>query len=164
MAGNKNSREHATKSSRSSDKVKVAAAGAAAVGAGVAAKYAKKNPAGVIIVVLCLILGIVLGYFFAARTTGYTMVGEDYVALNMYSDYEEQGAKLQILGKDCSADIAISYFYREDISYDATACNGVDTSAAGFYYAVYSSDMFLYRDVQLIRTVEVMRVEDDGEK
>ena len=164
MATKKSPDERATKRSRATGKGKAVAAGAAVVGAATAAKYAKKNPVGVVIVLLCLILGGVLGYFAAAKTTAYTMTGEDFISVGMHDPYKEQGATLKVLGKDLSEEVKLSYYYREDISYDATACDGVDTSVAGYYYAVYTNDTIFYKNVQLIRTIEVLRVEDDGEK
>ena len=89
------------------------------------------------------------------------MVGEDFVEIQMYAPYEEPGATGIFFGKE--AQVKTEYYYREDISHDAVKVNGVDTAVNGFYYAVYTCDGFPYRGIELIRTIEVMRVEDDGE-
>lgn len=164
MATDNNPKERAQKRSRATGKSKAAAAGAAAIGAAAATKYAKKNKTGMVIVLLCLIAGMVFGYFAAAKTTSYAMTGEDFITLSMYDSYEERGATLKVLGKDCSDGVKTTCYYREDISYDSLPCEKVDTAVAGYYYVVYETENFLYKDVKLIRTIEVLRVEDDGEK
>lgn len=163
MAGKKNPEERAKKTNRSSGTAKAVVAGGAAVGAGAAAKYAKKAPVAVVVGIVCLVIGVLVGYFAASATTSFSVRGEDLGTVNMHETYTDAGAELRILGRDRSEEIKTNYLYREDISHDATSCDGINTEVAGFYYVVYTCDSFPYRNVQLIRTIEVTRVEDDGE-
>ena len=38
----------------------------------------------------------------------------------------------------------------------------VDTSISGFYYVTYTNSTFKYKNVVLIRTIQVMEVENNG--
>ncbi|MBQ9081674.1 MAG: hypothetical protein IJY26_03455 [Clostridia bacterium] len=166
MASDKNPKERATKKKKSTT-WKAVQAVAAAAGAAVAAKAVKSSKnkgATIFVVLLCFIIGLAAGFFGLGALTGgdtFEMVGEDFVEVQMYEEYTDLGAKAVFLGEE--QEIAVTYYYREDISQDIVEKEGVDTSVAGFYYVVYQTEAFLYSNTDLIRTVEVVRVEDDGQ-
>lgn len=168
MATEKNSKERATKKKRtdaSSTVQKVAAGAVAAASAAAVSKAAKKSPAAAIAVIIALLLGVAAGYFgigVLIKDDGFTMNGSDTAEVQMYEEYVDAGAKAIFLGKDHTSEIKVKYYYREDISHEAEECDAIDTAVAGFYYAEYQSDVFLYKGVKLIRTIEVVRIEDDG--
>ncbi len=166
MASDRQPKERARKKKKSSAGgiLQGAAAAAAAAGAAAAAKSSKHRAAVIILAVVLFALGAAGGFFglrYLTRDDGFSMVGEDFVEIQMYAPYEEPGATGIFFGKE--AQVKTEYYYREDISHDAVKVNGVDTAVNGFYYAVYTCDGFPYRGIELIRTIEVMRVEDDGE-
>lgn len=166
MASERNPKERATKKKRSSTgKVaQGAAAAAAAATAAKAIKSSKNKGATVIVLLICFIIGIVAGFFglgVLTQNDKFEMTGKDFVEVTMYEEYQDEGATAVFLRKERA--VSVTYYYREDISHDVEARENVDTSVAGFYYVVYQTDAFLYGNTDLIRTVEVVRVEDDGQ-
>ncbi len=167
MASNKSLKERAQKKKKSSagKALQGIAAAAGAAGAATAAKSSGGHrAAAVILAVVLFLLGAAGGYFGLQALTGddgFAMAGEDFVEVQMYGQYEERGASAVFLGKE--ATVETEYRYREDISHDAAPADGVDTSRNGFYYAIYTCDSFPYRGIELIRTIEVVRGEDDGQ-
>ncbi len=168
MAENKSPRERAVKNGKNTSQGKTAQAVAAAVGAAVAAKAissSKNKGVTIVIIVVCLVIGLAIGFFglsFLTKNDGFTMVGEDMVTLQMYDEYKEENATAVLFGKEY--DVSVTYYYRLDLTHDIEKTEGVDTSVDGFYYAVYQTDAFLYKGTELIRTIEVKRVEDDGKE
>lgn len=75
---------------------------------------------------------------------------------------DDKGVKITFFGMDLSETITTKYYYREDISFEATECAGIDVKIPGVYYVEYSSSHFAYKNVTLIRTIIVMGVEVDG--
>lgn len=142
------------------------AAGVAVLGALASSESVRKNPKSVIIAIICLIIGIVAGYFGMQTFTkddAFALLGEDYLEVTMSDDlYADEGCKAMFLGEDLSQNVSVEYYYREDISYDAEKDEKVDLTKCGFYYVVYTCDAFPYSGIQVIRTVEVVRVEDNG--
>ncbi|MBP5242219.1 MAG: hypothetical protein J6Z36_00830 [Clostridia bacterium] len=169
---NRRTKESAIKkkntASASSAAKKAVIAGVAAAASGAAAKkLAKKSPAALILAVLALIIGAVAGFFALNTLTqndGYAMLGEEDFAVDMGADYVDAGVKAIFLGKDYSDSVTMKYYYRENISYDQVEVSGVDTGIDGFYYVVYQSDAFPFNQVTLIRTVEVVGGDSDGEE
>lgn len=167
MATDRDPKERARKKKKSSSGGILAgmAAAAGAAGAAAAAKGGKHRVLVFILAVVLFALGAAGGFFGLQALTkddGFSMIGQDFVEISMYTAYEEQGATSVFFGRE--GEVRTAYYYREDISYDPVAVESVDTSVNGFYYAVYTSDALPYRGVELIRTIEVMRVEDDGQK
>ena len=79
---------------------------------------------------------------------------------DLEEEYQEPEATCIFFGKE--NDVTISYSYREDISYDPIDVETVDTSISGFYYVTYTNSTFKYKNVVLIRTIQVMEVENNG--
>ncbi|MGI6377452.1 MAG: hypothetical protein ACOX0I_00040 [Bacilli bacterium] len=151
-------------------------------------KIAKKNPLTFVILVVFLVIGAVAGYFvvnkigandcYEIKAYDYSLAKKnihDETAKSLYGDlgaetaiifvdetYKEEGVKCIAFGRDCSNECQVTYYYREDISHDPVIKDKVDSSVAGFYYAVYKSPAFKYKDVELIRNIIVVEVENDG--
>ena len=166
-------KESAVKKSRSSSanssavKKAVIAGAAAAVGSAAAKKLAKKSPVALILAIIALIIGVAAGFFtfnFLTQNDGYAMLGEEDFSVAMGSTYEDAGVNAVFLGKDYADNVTKKYYYRENISYDQVEVSGVDTSVDGFYYVVYQSDTFPFNTVTLIRTIEVVGGDSDGEE
>lgn len=166
MASGKDPKERAGKKKKASAGGILAgmAAAAGAIGAAAGKGTGRNRALALVAAVLLFAVGAAGGFFavdFFTKEDGFSMRGEDFLEIPMYSLYEEQGATSVFFGRE--GEVRTVYYYREDISHDAVAVDGVDTAVHGFYYAVYTSDALPYRGVELIRTIEVMRVEDDGE-
>lgn len=168
MSLDKSPKERATKKKNSSAKTKVVQGITATAGACTAAKAVKSSKnKGIVAFVFILIfaVGTAIGFFglkVLTKGDGFIMSGEDFIEVQMYQVYADEGATATFFGKEYT--VEVSYYYREDISYDAVKTDKVNTSVAGYYYVVYQTDAFLYKDTDLIRTVEVVRVEDDGQE
>ena len=119
-----------------------------------------------ICVVFALIIGLAGGYL--ASKLSFT---DDTFYMNTYANgkteivigaegdattYTEQGVTCIAFGKNISADCKITYYYREDISYEAVKVEKIDENVEGFYYAVYTCDSITYSTVTLIRDIIVL--------
>ncbi len=166
MASNKNPRERATKKDDDNDVGKAVVGGAAAVGVGLILKTLfKKGGLAVLFAVILLGGGFAAGFFgwqYLTKNDTFTMQGEDFVTISMNESYNDLGVTAVVFGQDKTGEVTTKYYYREDISYEAKECEKVDTSVAGYYYAVYTLDGTPYHGVELIRTIEILRVEDNG--
>lgn len=111
-----------------------------------AEKVVKKfNPITVIVVVLCLVVGLVAGWFgYKAITKNDTFVinGEKEVTLTVGETYGELGAKAIAFGKDISSQITVS--------------GEVNTAVEGEYVLTYTVNNFKYNNVKKIRVVRVV--------
>lgn len=120
----------------------------------------------IISVVICLVVGALIGYFALMMFTK-----NDCFEMNVYSEnqadvyiggdtgvteYVEKGAKCVAFGKDITSDIVVTYKYREDLSFDVIAVDDVDETKAGIYYAVYTIDNIRYKGIELIRNIIVL--------
>ena len=144
-------------------------------------KIAKKNPIGIVFIIAFIIVGLLGGFLgISVLTKNDTFEMNEYVhqtsreevtelfgketleytILLLEEEYQEPGATCIFFGKE--NDVTISYSYREDISYDPINVETVDTSISGFYYVTYTNSTFKYKNVVLIRTIQVMEVENNG--
>ncbi|MGN1295965.1 MAG: hypothetical protein ACI4U5_06100 [Bacilli bacterium] len=144
-------------------------------------KIAKKSPIGIIVIIACIVIGLAGGFIFVSSLTkndtfemnAYVhqtsreevieLFGEEtfeYTILLLEEEYVEPGAKCVFLGKN--KEVNISYSYREDISFEPITVDDIDTTISGFYYVTYTNTTFKYQNVVLIRTVQVMEVENNG--
>ena len=73
---------------------------------------------------------------------------------------DDEGVTCKIFGIDLSKSVSVKYFYREDITKDATEVENINLDVAGVYYIEYTSSNFLYKNTTLIRTVIVSEVEN----
>lgn len=151
-------------------------------------KELKKNPIALICGILFLVIGSVLGIFgYKLITTNdkyfmndyqytsnkvntngetarelYGDMGSEVAILFVEEEYVELGVTCICFGVDKSQEVTTKYYYREDISYDAIEVNSIDTSISGFYYVCYFNDTLKYSNVELIRNVIVVEVENNG--
>ncbi|MBQ8425101.1 MAG: hypothetical protein IJX17_03655 [Clostridia bacterium] len=125
---------------------------------------------GWIIVVLCLVVGLVGGFFttkYICRFDTYEMVayenGEHDIIIGENEDvkiYQELGVKCIAFGKDCSSKYTVEYFYRNDLTKDEVKVDKVDPATEGIYYAVYTAPSVKYKKtVKLIRNIIVTKGE-----
>lgn len=77
-----------------------------------------------------------------------------------FKDYDEFWVKCVAFGKDVSASVEVKFYYREDINHDPQIVEKINPEIAGDYYVVYTSSNFKYKNVQLIRNVQVVRAEE----
>lgn len=120
----------------------------------------------IISVVICLVVGALIGYFVLGIFTK-----NDCFKMNVYSDnnadiyiggdtgvtqYVEQGAKCIAFGKDITNEIVVTYKYREDLSFDTEVVTEIDETKAGIYYAIYTIDNIRYNGIELIRNIIVL--------
>ena len=73
-----------------------------------------------------------------------------------YQKYEELGVNCISFGKDYSKDVIIKYYYRSDLTEEATEVTKVDEAKPGMYYAVYTTNAPRYKSVTLIRNIVVL--------
>ena len=126
----------------------------------------KTNQPLIISIVLCLVVGALVGYF----ALGYFTKNDCFV-MNNYSEneidvyiggetnvteYVEKGAKCVAFGQDITSEIKVTYKYREDMSFDAIEVTEIDESKAGIYYAIYTVDNLRYKGIELIRNIIVI--------
>ena len=126
----------------------------------------KTNQPLIISIVLCLVAGVLIGYFalgFFTKNDGFVMNNYNSEEIDVYiggesevTEYVEKGAKCVAFGKDITEDIVITYKYREDLSFDAVEVNEIDESKAGIYYAIYTVDNLRYKGIELIRNIIVI--------
>ena len=137
-------------------------------------KKVKKSPV-LLIVLFCLVIGAVAGYFVfnytsAFEMNSYKVNGEasqeiDYVVIERGSlqkpiALDDGGVTCKIFGIDLSKSVSVKYFYREDITRDTEEVENINLDVAGVYYIEYTSSNFLYKKTTLIRTVIVSEVEN----
>ena len=145
-----------------------------------------------IIIAISLIVGLAAGYFAAAKLNKFEMNQYlvngveseeiDYVVVDMTATkekleekgsatmsavveattLEDEGVTCKLLGIDVSKSVSKEYYYREDISYEATKVEEIDLNTPGVYYIVYKSSNFAFKKTTLIRTIVVLGVENDG--
>ena len=130
----------------------------------------KGLPSSLVILILTfLVLGILAGGFAVKALTK-----NDCFVINAVNEpidleiggegnpdtYTETGAKCVFFGKDLSDTVNIEYFYREDMSHNVAPVTSVDPSVPGYYYAVYTSSHFKYKNVKLVRTITVIQEEE----
>ncbi len=125
-----------------------------------------------IVVILCLVIGLAGGYFgakLAFSKDTYQMQtyasGEADVYIGKdetYQTYTELGVKCIAFGKDISKECSVTYFYRSDLTDDATKVDKVDETVPGMYYAVYNCKNIRFSSVKLIRNIIVLKEEDNG--
>lgn len=84
------------------------------------------------------------------------------ITIENAESYTELGVKAVSFGKNIANKVKITYYYREDLSFDAITVSNIDTSVAGIYYAEYTVSNFKYSTVTLTRTITVLEVEDNG--
>ena len=123
-----------------------------------------------LVCVACLAAGVLLGGFgfhILTKNDCFEMIAAAGEEVDITIDgsenlttYKDPGVKCVSFGKDISADVKIKYLYREDISQDTREVAAIDLTVAGIYYVVYTSSNFKYKNVQLVRNVIVLRVED----
>ena len=154
-----------------------------------------KKSVFLIIISLCLVVGLVGGFFLTKYTSNFslnnikingvqsaevdyaivdvsqirdnlkTTKGVDYVSVQEVYDsinIEDGGVKCTFLGIDIRDSITKTYYYREDISFDAVEVNSIDCSVPGVYYIKYTSSHFAFKKTELVRTIIVTGVENDG--
>ena len=125
---------------------------------------------GWIIVALCLVVGLVGGFFttkYICRFDTYEMVafdnGENDIVIGANEDvkiYNDPGVKCIAFGKDCSSKVTVEYFYRNDLTKDEVKVDKVDPETEGIYYAVYTAPSIKYKKtVKLIRNIIVTKGE-----
>ena len=128
-------------------------------------KSKKKNPLVTIITILIFIIGFISGYVaigYLTQNDCCKLLGEDYVCVQMFDNYESEGVKVISFGQDLTEKQSAKYMYREDISFDAVEVENVNTSVSGIYYEIYKINSVKYGLITLIRTINVMEVEIDG--
>lgn len=123
-----------------------------------------------IVVVLCLIIGGIGGFFahkYAFKNDTYHMLtyanGEADICIGAdeeYQTYSELGVKCIAFGKDLSKECTVAYYYRSDMTEKEVKVDKVDEHTPGIYYAVYTAKSPKYKSVKLIRNIIVMREED----
>lgn len=133
---------------------------------------AKKLGVSWIVVVLCIVVGALGGYFgswLITKNDTYQMVayadGNTDVYIGPEEDnkfYVELGVKCVAFGKDVSKDFKVKYFFRADLTEKEVEVDKVDESKDGIYYAVYTAPSAKYSSVKLIRNIFVVKEEDNG--
>lgn len=144
-------------------------------------KIAHKNPVAIVVIIAFIIIGLLGGFFGisiltkndtfemneyvhqTSRDEVTELFGEEtfeYTILLLEEEYQEPGATCIFFGKE--NDVTITYSYREDISFDPVQVEKIDTSISGFYYVTYTNSTLKYKNVVLIRTIQVMEVENNG--
>lgn len=133
-----------------------------------AEKMAKKGlkKVNILLAVLFLAIGVLVGFFglkFAFGKDTFklnegTMVNEImYIGEGeAYQKYEELGVTCVSFGKDYSKDYTVKYYYRADLTEEATEVSKVDEAVPGMYYAVYTTKAPRYKSVTLIRNIAVL--------
>ena len=88
----------------------------------------------------------------------------------MYKNYErELSEELSGVGQDIeksdhyTAEECVKGINGAQRTYDLGSGVELEILEHKFYYVVYQTEAFLYSNTDLIRTVEVVRVEDDGQ-
>ena len=94
----------------------------------------------------------------AAEGSQNVTMEEIYAAVNL----EDGGVNAKFLGVDISDSVTKTYYYREDISHEATEVNKIEVSTPGVYYIVYECSHFAFKKTILIRTIVITGVEIDG--
>ena len=126
----------------------------------------KTNQPVIIAVVLCLVIGAVIGYFalgFFTKNDCFAMNNYSENEIDVYiggengiTEYVEKGAKCVAFGQDITENIIVTYKYREDLSFDAVVVTEVDETKPGIYYAIYTIDNLRYKGIELIRNIIVL--------
>ncbi len=121
-------------------------------------KTVKRTHKGtLLIVLLCLIIGAVGGYFtyhFLTKRDCFDLVGESQITLDVGADYIDQGVKIRSIGRDLSSKATVEILYRpfDDKQQTVTA---VDTQKAGEYVIVYRVKDIKYGNYKRVRVVTV---------
>ena len=120
----------------------------------------------IISVVICLVVGALIGYFalgFFTKNDCFVMNEYSTNEVDVYiggdsgvDEYVEKGAKCVAFGKEITDDIVVTYKFREDLSMDAISVNDVDETKSGIYYAIYTIDNIRYKGIELVRNIIVM--------
>ena len=103
------------------------------------------NPIAIVIIVLCLVVGFVGGWFgYKAVTKNDTFVlnGNKEITLNLNETYVEQGAKIVAFGKDVSAEVKVE--------------GKVDTTKEGEYALTYTINNIKYNGIKKVRIIRVV--------
>ncbi len=74
----------------------------------------------------------------------------------------EDNVTIKFFGKDLSDTVIRTYYYREDMSFEAKEVDEIDYTKAGIYYITYTSSHFAFKNHKLIRTIEITGAETDG--
>ncbi len=122
-----------------------------------------------IVVVACLVIGAVGGFF----TMKYAFK-DDVFAMRAYQNgsiditigkdgdaetYTELGARCISFGNYESKNVKVTYYYRADATEEQQKVDKVDETKPGMYYAVYTTKAARYKTVKLIRNIYVLGVE-----
>lgn len=139
----------------------VAAVGAAVTTAAVAKSIKKTGAKGLVVAILCLIIGAAVGlgaYFIVCRNDTFEIVGKDQITITLDDVYTDAGVKIIEFGKDISDKVKTE----TDLTLDG---EGKPTEL-GTFYIKYSVDSLKYGKIftiEKIRLISVVEAGEDGE-
>ncbi len=108
----------------------------------------KANPIVLVIVVLCLVVGLVVGwisYKSVTKNDTFILIGQKEITLNVGDVFVDEGVKVISFGNDISNNVKVE--------------GEVNTLKAGEYVLTYTVNNFKYNGVKKIRVVKVVENE-----
>ena len=107
-------------------------------------------------IVFCFVIGIVASFFackFICRNDCFEINGTKNISIVVGDKYNDQGVTVIGYGFDLTSKVNIEVYFNN------TKLNGldeIDTSIEGLYQIVYTVSSFRFRDVKLIRTINIV--------
>ena len=124
-------------------------------------KALKKNVLLSFCIVLCVLTAVLVCFFLSKKdlfafSINPSLSEQTNVRLTEGEVYNEYSARLVFFGKDLSDKVNVKYYYRTTLLDEAVECDCIDTNKAGIYYAQYSTTVFPYSNVNLVREIVVI--------
>lgn len=127
-------------------------------------KQIKKLPLkSKICIVLLFIIGVLIGLgscYLICRNDQFEIIGQKNITLSIGETYTDEGVKVIGFGKDMSSSVTIEV-YKNGAKISNNSTN-LDTSEECIYQIMYKLNNFRFRDVQIIRTINVIPVDSLG--
>ena len=144
---------NASKSTKTAVKV-----GAAVTGVAVAKSVKKTGLKGLLVALLCLIIGAGVGlgaYFIVCRNDTFEIIGKDEITITIDDVYQDKGVKVIEFGKDVSDKVVVE----TNLVLDG---EGKPTQEGTFYFK-YTVDSLKYGKIFKIQKIRLVSVVGSGE-
>ena len=107
-------------------------------------------------IVFCLLFGALIGYVslkFICKNDCFEMVGTKNITLSIGDTYVDAGVKVVAFGKEANDKIIVEVFENNT---NIGGIDQIDTSKETTYQIVYTVSSFRYKDIRLIRTLQII--------